>query len=217
MLIKGLNSSNGHCHLGSAAPSLLENSDSKERKADGDRLVRGWLLVKAPYSTPTTAHIYQKLTPNRSIVASLLRMSHLEGLKSDDITFTAVPAVLWSVAEVTIAIVCANVPSMRPLVSRYLPKLKISFFRGHLATSPRPAHGHGNGVEPATAFELAQYPTGPTGRPSAEEDDNESQLDLYDMLRIPRRLASEGDAESRPVTPSESQVNVEVIEAAEQV
>ncbi|KAL3417749.1 hypothetical protein PVAG01_10759 [Phlyctema vagabunda] len=55
-------------------------------------------------------------------VASILRLAQLHGLRSKDITYTAVGSANWSVAEVCTAIICASIPTMRPIALLVLPR-----------------------------------------------------------------------------------------------
>jgi hypothetical protein len=59
-------------------------------------------------------------------IASILRLAQLHGLHSKDITYTSVPSLNWSVAEVSTAILCACIPSMRPLAVAILPRAFLS-------------------------------------------------------------------------------------------
>jgi hypothetical protein len=57
-------------------------------------------------------------------IASILRLAQLHGLRSKDITYTAASSLNWSVAEVSTAIFCACIPSLRPLASALFPSLR---------------------------------------------------------------------------------------------
>ena len=56
-------------------------------------------------------------------VASILRITELKNLLSKDITAEAVPVVNWSVVEVGVGIICACVPSLKPLFKMWVPRL----------------------------------------------------------------------------------------------
>lgn len=66
-------------------------------------------------------------------VASIFRILAVEEIDPDDFTFTNVGGGLWSTVEVEVGFICANLPSIRPLVFRCL------------GYRPRVATGDGDG------------------------------------------------------------------------
>ncbi|KAK4231619.1 hypothetical protein QBC38DRAFT_440010 [Podospora fimiseda] len=60
-----------------------------------------------------------------TVILSIIRIRYLKMF--DDFPWENVPAALWSIAELTCAITCACLPTMRPLVRMYLPALASVF------------------------------------------------------------------------------------------
>jgi len=56
-------------------------------------------------------------------VASVMRLTQLHNLTGVDVSYQVVGTLNWSVAEVGTAIICASMSAMRPLASKYLPKI----------------------------------------------------------------------------------------------
>ncbi|KAI9045276.1 PTH11-like integral membrane protein [Aspergillus affinis] len=58
------------------------------------------------------------------VITSILRLSSLRKVaKSPDTSYSNVAAAYWTAAECNVAIICACLPFLRPLVSRIFPKL----------------------------------------------------------------------------------------------
>lgn len=53
--------------------------------------------------------------------ASAVRLSQLHNLGSLDVSYTCVSSLNWSVVEVGTGIICASIPSLKPLLSRVFP------------------------------------------------------------------------------------------------
>ncbi|OJJ44770.1 hypothetical protein ASPZODRAFT_100926 [Penicilliopsis zonata CBS 506.65] len=61
---------------------------------------------------------------NAAISRSLaIKSLHLQTSSGDDLSWYASLSFMWSVVEVNVSVICACVPSLKPLVSRILPKL----------------------------------------------------------------------------------------------
>ncbi|KAK8066913.1 hypothetical protein PG997_013660 [Apiospora hydei] len=58
--------------------------------------------------------------PTRVCVASIFRILAVQEINPKDFTFTNVGGGLWSTVEVEVGFICANLPSIRPLVFRCL-------------------------------------------------------------------------------------------------
>ena len=85
----------------------------------------------------TPHHKFGRLTPvcpsARSTVAiSIIRLSFLK--VDDDYTWQGVAAACWSITEICSGLICACLPTLRPLVGRYFPSL---------ASRPNRSHGGG--------------------------------------------------------------------------
>ncbi|KAE8323319.1 major facilitator superfamily domain-containing protein [Aspergillus sergii] len=53
----------------------------------------------------------------------LLREIHLQDVSGDDLNWYASLSFMWSVVEVNVSVMCACVPSLKPLVARIVPKM----------------------------------------------------------------------------------------------
>jgi hypothetical protein len=60
--------------------------------------------------------------------ASAVRLSQLHQLGAMDVSFTSVSSLNWSVIEVFAGIVCACVPSLKPLIKRLFPASWLTTF-----------------------------------------------------------------------------------------
>ena len=90
-------------------------------------------------------------------IVSILRLRSLLVIStSTDPTFDNVDAALWSTVEVMVSIICACLPCLRPLISRYLPGV----FPASLPIS-----------SPGTGSDTAGRGPGPTFRGSVTSDD----------------------------------------------
>lgn len=56
-------------------------------------------------------------------VISIVRLMALMAIDFNDITYTLPMGVLWTVLEPQLAIVCANMPVLKPILSRMFPRL----------------------------------------------------------------------------------------------
>jgi hypothetical protein len=76
-------------------------------------------------------------------VVSILRLHALIGLLThvDDNTYYSAPAAYWSSIEMNLAIVCASLPALKPLVSKIVPG-----FSSTRESSGRYGNGHSNGT-----------------------------------------------------------------------
>ncbi|KAE8144242.1 hypothetical protein BDV25DRAFT_167302 [Aspergillus avenaceus] len=58
------------------------------------------------------------------VITSVLRLSSLRSVANDtDTSYSNVAAAYWTAAECNVAIICACLPFLRPLISRFFPKL----------------------------------------------------------------------------------------------
>ncbi|RAL16496.1 putative MFS monosaccharide transporter [Aspergillus homomorphus CBS 101889] len=65
-----------------------------------------------------------------------LKEIHLQGTPGDDLSWYAAFSFMWSVIEVNVSIMCACVPSLKPLVARLLPKLIRDTDESYQTSSP---------------------------------------------------------------------------------
>ena len=70
-------------------------------------------------------------------VASALRISVLEGVNSLDVTMGSVPTMKWSVVEVGTGIICACIPTLKPLFKNFLPDKSSGNRSGNRSAGPR--------------------------------------------------------------------------------
>ncbi|KAL1867792.1 hypothetical protein Plec18167_008538 [Paecilomyces lecythidis] len=56
-------------------------------------------------------------------VISIVRLASLMAIDFTDITYSVQMGVMWTVLEPELAIICANMPVMKPILSRVFPKL----------------------------------------------------------------------------------------------
>lgn len=63
---------------------------------------------------------------NRACTASIIRVVALDQIKLEDITYTLVTASIWTTIEQSIGIICACLPTTRPLIARILKGFKKS-------------------------------------------------------------------------------------------
>lgn len=97
-------------------------------------------------------------------IISILRLYYLyQASVSTDLTYDNVAPATWSAVEFNVAIMCACVPAMRPIISVMFPRL-LSSTSGHTASNPFSGRGthqsnayyHRN----ESAVELSHAPSG---------------------------------------------------------
>ena len=84
-------------------------------------------------------------------IASLVRVVAFGWIKSIDVTYTSVPGAIWNNIEQSIGIICASLPTTRPLFDRLLHSIKHA--SGHNPKSHVASH--------ATSIQLAHCPSIP--------------------------------------------------------
>ncbi|KAL4873126.1 hypothetical protein BDV12DRAFT_160421 [Aspergillus spectabilis] len=122
----------------------------------------------------------QEATISREIA---LRQIHLQNYSGGDFSWYASLSFMWSVVEVNVSVMCACVPSLKPLVARLVPKL-IRDTEGSTQTSPS---------DPP----LAVPPPLPTA--DAILNDSVSPMSLPEVLAIPT-TTMHTDAEANTTT-----------------
>ncbi|KAK8135481.1 hypothetical protein PG984_003421 [Apiospora sp. TS-2023a] len=80
----------------------------------------GALYVMSPLLPPSRAHALISRFCYSVCVASIFRILAVEEIDPEDFTFSNVGGGLWSTVEVVVGFICANLPSIRPLVFRCL-------------------------------------------------------------------------------------------------
>ncbi|CAL5870591.1 uncharacterized protein PFLUO_LOCUS4830 [Penicillium psychrofluorescens] len=111
------------------------------------------------------------------VITSILRLSSLRIVaQSTDTSYSNVDAAYWTAAECNVAIICASLPFLRPLISRLFP--------GMLSSHNRTGYGR----TPATKniSLMTPSPTFPTfaaaaQRPRSELLDNREEYDMYSI------------------------------------
>ncbi|KAH8894656.1 hypothetical protein GQ53DRAFT_744746 [Thozetella sp. PMI_491] len=75
-------------------------------------------------------------------ITSIIRLKSLLAIStSPDTTFDGVEIAIWSNIEINIAIICASVPALKPLVTKIFPKLLGSSFRSKDRSNAQYANG----------------------------------------------------------------------------
>jgi hypothetical protein len=82
--------------------------------------------------------------------ASFIRLSHLHELYDPDITYAITNSLDWSVIEIGVGIICASVPSLRPLMG------KISKEFHNYSTPEKSSRKSGARLSIANNFEVSQ-------------------------------------------------------------
>ncbi|KAB8257293.1 hypothetical protein BDV32DRAFT_160670 [Aspergillus pseudonomiae] len=77
------------------------------------------------------------LTTSRVVITSILRLSSLRAVAKDpDTSYSNVGASYWTAAECNVAIICACLPFLRPIVSCLFPKLLSTQSYNHYTRNP---------------------------------------------------------------------------------
>ena len=97
------------------APANLEKA---ENHAEGD-LFGGHIVSQYPQISGSDVLEMIFLTNFDSVcVASIIRVTSFPQLKDKDIMYSSVPGRMWSQAELSVGIICACLPCLRPLLGR---------------------------------------------------------------------------------------------------
>ncbi|KAK4032008.1 hypothetical protein C8A01DRAFT_20855 [Parachaetomium inaequale] len=119
-----------------------------------------------------------------TVIISIIRIRHLKLF--EDFPWENVDSSLWSIGELTSALTCASLPTMRPLISRYFPAFS--------SQGGRYARGGGGGVQ--------QRGRRNGGGPSALESGSGK------ARRIPTRSSSKPPVDDLAASPSGSEVEL---------
>jgi len=114
---------------------------------------------------------------------------------SSDFSWYAAPSFMWSAVEVHVGLMCACVPALKPLVSRFMPRI--------LRDVGDTAYGSGTGSPPmehpdfGPGQQLKSVPGATSGAPAPEEpqaessnsaepkEEQENDMDIMDFLTTP--------------------------------
>ena len=96
--------------------------------------------------------------PISACVASIVRVVAFNQVDESDITYTIVTASVWTTIEQTMGIICACLPTIRPLFSRLLSHIKNKSSKGTDNSSDARSD----------AIQLSTYNPRPTLRPSTD-------------------------------------------------
>jgi hypothetical protein len=107
----------------------------------------------------------------------------------EDITHSVQMGVLWTVLEPELAIICANMPLLKPILSRILPKLFPS-------SSPKPSYYVSDSQTFERLDERAIYPLGEFSRDRKTEITAGSSGPRKDPYSLTRRSSDEESANS---------------------
>ncbi|KAL5342514.1 major facilitator superfamily domain-containing protein [Aspergillus crustosus] len=118
----------------------------------------------------------QEATTSREIA---LRQIHLQNYSGGDFSWYASLSFMWSVVEVNVSVMCACVPSLKPLVARVVPKL-IRDTEGSTQTSPS---------------EPPQMPTA-----DAILSESASPMSLPEVLAVPTTTHTDAEANTTTLT-----------------
>ncbi|OQD76422.1 hypothetical protein PENDEC_c004G02809 [Penicillium decumbens] len=81
------------------------------------------------------------------VITSILRLSSLQAVaKSTDTSYSNVGAAYWTAAECNVAITCACLPFLRPLISRIFPNVLSTNSYNRYTTNPRTATNNFTGA-----------------------------------------------------------------------
>ncbi|KAH8846547.1 hypothetical protein MCOR27_002143 [Pyricularia oryzae] len=132
-------------------------------------------------------------------VISILRLTFLDD--SPDITWSNAISSSWSTAEISIGLMCASLPSLRPLVGKVLPRLASTF--GKSASPSKGAYGaSGNRYGAKASQGGSRVPTFSTTATSSSRP--QKTLSLYPDLEgsaSVERLNSDDQATKFPGSP----------------
>ena len=100
-----------------------------------------------------------------------------------DVTWTAPETVLWSMGEVSCAIICVCVPTLKPLISRSYKLWR----RPHKAKEARRSRGSSERWRKQLSDETGNLETQPSVHSSANVDDNPliSEISLDGIIQKP--------------------------------
>ncbi|KAF5012513.1 hypothetical protein FDECE_1439 [Fusarium decemcellulare] len=86
-----------------------------------------------------------------TVILSAIRIEYLQ--EFEDFSWKHVESNLWSLAELTSALICASLPTLRPFVTRYLPALASKLAR----STGRYGRGHGSRIHSSSgAYNLGR-------------------------------------------------------------
>lgn len=107
----------------------------KQKIVLGFALCLGFLYVvtESPLSYPIClSKLTHHYSPNSTCIISIVRLQALPAAaKTPDSSWDNVAAALWSIVEVTVAIIAACLPTLGPLGSRYFPRFMDLSSRGN--------------------------------------------------------------------------------------
>ncbi|KAL9027104.1 MAG: hypothetical protein Q9196_004326 [Gyalolechia fulgens] len=88
-------------------------------------------LFVAVFECSPVAYYWDKsIKSGTACTASIIRVIAFDQVKLEDVTYTLVTASIWTTIEQSIGIVCACLPTTRPLIKRFLKGVKDSGDRG---------------------------------------------------------------------------------------
>ncbi|RAL05755.1 putative MFS monosaccharide transporter [Aspergillus ibericus CBS 121593] len=128
------------------------------------------------------------------------RQVHLQDTPGDDLSWYGALSFMWSVIEVNVSIICACVPSLKPLVARLIPKLIRDTNESSQATDrPMPA--------PDPPPEIPTV-SGPTRKESQSESHSSqaasARIDLADFLNTAPDVPPDVENRTNTVTTNTS-------------
>ncbi|KAK3995913.1 hypothetical protein QBC44DRAFT_365884 [Cladorrhinum sp. PSN332] len=136
-----------------------------------------------------------------TVILSVVRIRYLH--LYEDFPWENVPSSLWSVGELTSAITCSCLPTMRPLVRKYLPalasRLGISVGQsGAAATEPKARSGRRptdpeSGIRGNTAWRMQKGSMNDvTGSEVELAHSNEHKMNPFEVHVVAHRMSADG-------------------------
>lgn len=156
---RGIEHRNRPCHLCSSYAGPLVVATPKEAKVWFDACFRRWWIV-SPLNARNFPDFADKL--DSVCVTSILRLHSIYVASvSTDITWDNVAAPTRSAVEVNVGIICACLPTLRPLISRIFPALltttNSAARTGKNSRGPRRSFNQGTGIR-SNASGNHEYP-----------------------------------------------------------
>lgn len=130
-----------------------------------------------------------------------LQMLHLQDSNNGDLTWYASLSFMWSVIEVNVSIMCACVPSLKPLVSRLIPKLIRDTDASSVSDDPRYPRSADLPVSPVLTSNANKSSSQSNSRNSAQRNGG-VPVDMREFLSAPDSAPRDTEANTTATSTS---------------